>query len=245
MQKLNRVLSRIVQIHPTVVDFWLIAVYTELDIKGNLFSSRNLMLQAIRNNSNSAMFYVEYFRFEMAFLKKIKHRRDILHGKAEKQLDFVDEEMEGQPQGEGVLEANTNILEIVWETIQEKFPDNLRVYQEIWKNIVKPSDWLEQGLKTKIKAVFEEKKMKLADQYLSIKVKKGMSDEECVKALESLNSGVLSKLKKEVRADIIQKAKEHVLSLLEQPSDQLLYLLLDTFSTTLESKLELITAYFK
>jgi hypothetical protein len=72
IQKLNRVVSSAVQIHPTVVDFWLIGVYSELDLKGNLFSSRNLMLQAIRNNENSALFYTEYFRFETKFLSKIK-----------------------------------------------------------------------------------------------------------------------------------------------------------------------------
>ena len=44
MQKLNRVLATVVQLHTTVLDFWLISVYTELEIKGNLFSSRNLML---------------------------------------------------------------------------------------------------------------------------------------------------------------------------------------------------------
>lgn len=43
-QKLNRILSKCVQIHPTALDFWLIGVYTELDIKGNLFSGRKLML---------------------------------------------------------------------------------------------------------------------------------------------------------------------------------------------------------
>lgn len=72
MQKLNRVVATVLQLHPTVVDFWLVAVYTELDIKGNLFASRNLMLQAIRNNSESALFYLEYFQFEVQFLAKIK-----------------------------------------------------------------------------------------------------------------------------------------------------------------------------
>ena len=43
-QKLNRVVSNAVQVHPTTLDFWLIGAYTELDMKGNLFSSRNLML---------------------------------------------------------------------------------------------------------------------------------------------------------------------------------------------------------
>lgn len=54
--------------HPAVVDFWLIGVYVEFDLKGNMFSARNLMLQAIRNNENRVMMYVEYFRFEAAMV---------------------------------------------------------------------------------------------------------------------------------------------------------------------------------
>jgi hypothetical protein len=69
-----------VQTHSTVLDFWLIGVYTELDLKGNLFSGRKLMLQAIRNNSDNAAFYVEYFRFEVRFFEKVKQRIQILNG---------------------------------------------------------------------------------------------------------------------------------------------------------------------
>jgi hypothetical protein len=73
-QKLNRVLSKAVQIHPTVLDFWLVGVYTELDLKGNLFSGRKLMLQAIRNNPLNPEYYLEYFRFEVRFFEKVKQR---------------------------------------------------------------------------------------------------------------------------------------------------------------------------
>ena len=54
------------------MDFWLIGVYTELDIKGNLFAGRKLMLQAIRLNSENPYFYIEYFRFEVRFFEKVK-----------------------------------------------------------------------------------------------------------------------------------------------------------------------------
>jgi len=43
-QKLNRALSKAVQLHPHVLQFWLIGVYAELDLRGNIFASRNLML---------------------------------------------------------------------------------------------------------------------------------------------------------------------------------------------------------
>jgi U3 small nucleolar RNA-associated protein 6 len=44
IQKLNVVVSKAVQIHPDELQFWLVGIYCELDMKGNLFSSRNLML---------------------------------------------------------------------------------------------------------------------------------------------------------------------------------------------------------
>lgn len=88
--KLNRVVSQAVQLHPGVLDFWLVGVYSELDLKGNLFSSRKLMLQAIRNNEDDAKFYVEYFRYELRFLEKVRQRSQILNGSNEKKLDFID-----------------------------------------------------------------------------------------------------------------------------------------------------------
>ena len=91
---MNRVLSKCVQTHPTVLDFWLIGVYTELDLKGNLFSGRKLMLQAIRNNSDNPAFYVEYFRFEVRFFEKVKQRIQILNGEKaqDKDIVFIDNE---------------------------------------------------------------------------------------------------------------------------------------------------------
>jgi hypothetical protein len=75
-----------------VLDFWLIGVYTELDIKGNLFSGRKLMLQAIRNNPQNSSFYIEYFRFEVRFFEKVKQRIIILNGSNDKAIDFIDED---------------------------------------------------------------------------------------------------------------------------------------------------------
>jgi hypothetical protein len=72
-------LSSAVQLHPSFLDFWLVGVYTELDIKGNLFSSRKLMLQALRNNEKHYKFHIEYLRFEVNFHNKIMQRREILH----------------------------------------------------------------------------------------------------------------------------------------------------------------------
>jgi len=93
VQKLNRVLSRAVEIHPNVLDFWLVGVYVEMDMKGNMLSSRRLMLQALRNNDSNPHFFVEYFLFELRYLAKVRERRAILRGEpTDGGLEFVDQQ---------------------------------------------------------------------------------------------------------------------------------------------------------
>ena len=45
---LNKVLAECLQIMPQEIEFWQIGDYTELDVKGNMFSGRQLMLQGLR-----------------------------------------------------------------------------------------------------------------------------------------------------------------------------------------------------
>lgn len=71
-QKLNRVVSNLLMSHPSIPDFWLIAAYMELNMKGNMFAGRKLLLQSLRNNENSQLLHVEYFKFELAILEKVK-----------------------------------------------------------------------------------------------------------------------------------------------------------------------------
>lgn len=93
------------------------------------------------------MFYVEYFRFEVALLEKIIDRRDVLMKNTGNEaiggnLDFVDEEKEGSIPEKihtvaGTFDTSTSILQIIFGTIQDKFGTNFRVFEEIWKGIVK------------------------------------------------------------------------------------------------------------
>ena len=75
LQKLNRAVANALLVHPDTLDFWQIAAYAELDLKGNLFSSRNLMLQALRANDDSSKFHIAYLAFEVKFLAKLMQRR--------------------------------------------------------------------------------------------------------------------------------------------------------------------------
>ena len=115
LQKLNRTVANALLVHPDTLDFWQIGAYAELELKGNLFSSRNLMLQALRANEESTEFQLAYLAFEVRFLEKIMHRREILTGKKsldqdgklveskDAELAFIDEEDQdgaGNPEGE-------------------------------------------------------------------------------------------------------------------------------------------------
>eukprot|EP00347_Sterkiella_histriomuscorum_P012065 403370024 len=200
-QKLNRVLARSVQIHPHNLDFWLIGVYTELDMRGNLFSSRKLMLQAIRNNPNSAQFYVEYFKYELKFYEKIQQRIQILNGgdeekqklEDEKKIDFImdeeDEEVKSElsiNQGndiekdldaekareDGKHSGSSRLVEIVFDNINEQFGEQIHILKQC-KDTAMSSDFLDQQLKDKIKAIYLEKKNSPSgsESYILMKMK--------------------------------------------------------------------------
>lgn len=116
-----------------MLDFWLIGVYTELDVKGNLFSGRKLMLQAIRNNPSNSSFLVEYYRFEVRFFEKVKERIMILNGGGtgeDRKIDFIMDEADPEnfdAAAEGRLTSSTKLIEIAFENIVEQFGTKLSV----------------------------------------------------------------------------------------------------------------------
>ena len=158
MQKFNRVASSAVQVHPDCLDFWLIAAYAELDIKGNLFSSRNLMLQALKVNDSKPRFYTEYLKFEVVFLDKLMHRRQLLNGdnkqsEAQDKLDFVDDEDSEEKNGiEGEVKPGEEgrLVEIVVGNLLEKFPENILVLKEVIK-IIATSQYVDKSIVAKVK----------------------------------------------------------------------------------------------
>lgn len=90
-------------------------------MKGNLFSGRKILLQSLRNNDNSELLHVEYFKYELAVLTKIKERRLVLEGKGDQEnLQFVEENQDQQmsEQNEsGMFDVSENLLKIAFESI--------------------------------------------------------------------------------------------------------------------------------
>ena len=179
---MNRVVSNAVQVHPSTLDFWLIGAYSELEMKGNLFSSRNFMLQALRVNENVPKFYSEYLKFEVKFLDKLMKRREILNGKSlldsdgqitkkEKDLAFIDDEEEKEEDVEGEIKRGeeSSIVVIVVKNLLEKFPNNIILLKEV-KDILKQSQHIDPDstlnkVKDAYNALKEENPKALIDLY--------------------------------------------------------------------------------
>jgi len=89
---MNKVLSECLQHMPDELEFWQIGVYADLDMKGNMFSSRQLMMQGLRVNDANPDFHVAYLQFEVRYFDKVMMRREVLNS-GSKSVDFVNEDV--------------------------------------------------------------------------------------------------------------------------------------------------------
>jgi hypothetical protein len=79
-------------------------------------------------------------------------------GKSDDTLEFIDGMAEAKAEDTGTLDDSTKILEIVWETILEKFGDNLRVLKTCWVDIVKNNIYVDENFKKAMKSAYKAKK---------------------------------------------------------------------------------------
>ena len=115
MQMLNKVLAECLQVMPQEVEFWQIGAYAELDVKGNMFSGRQLMLQGLRQNEDSSKFHLEYLRFEIKTFDKVMKRREVLLGD---KLNFVED---SDIEGETKRGDEANLVKIVFKQLAAKY----------------------------------------------------------------------------------------------------------------------------
>ena len=55
----------------------------------------------------------------------------------------------------GMFDVSENLLQIAFETIQNKFPQNLRCFRILWRGVVKPSKYVSDELKSKVKGFYK------------------------------------------------------------------------------------------
>jgi hypothetical protein len=113
---------------PGELDFWLVGVYSDLELKGNMFSSRNLMMQGLRMNDTDPKFHLEYMRFELKFFEKIMMRREVLKSGAK--VDFINDCDEKPVEGETQRGDEANFVKIVWKSISDRFGANALVLKD-------------------------------------------------------------------------------------------------------------------
>lgn len=98
---LGRSYARAIQLHPSKPTFWIKAATWELESNTNMGAARVLLQRAIRMNPDLSELWHEYFKLELAYLEKVRTRREILFGKkagataAAKKQGEEDEDDEG------------------------------------------------------------------------------------------------------------------------------------------------------
>lgn len=170
------------------------------------------MLQAIRNNSQNASFYIEYFRFEVKFFEKVKQRIMILNGDQDKKIDFITEQEDGAENEEvdnsGRLSGSTKLIEIVFENIKELFGQKLAVVKAC-HHIAKESALLPQEVKDSVKEYYHGLKFsdKGIKQYFSSKLK-AFEDVSLIKVFLASKLATLDKVDTEMKQETINMIKE-------------------------------------
>ncbi|CAG8466738.1 2617_t:CDS:2 [Paraglomus occultum] len=75
---LNKIFGRALQLHPAKPSLWVLAAKWEFEENMNVGAARVLMQRGLRLNPTSTLLWHEYFSLELAYVKKIKTRREIL-----------------------------------------------------------------------------------------------------------------------------------------------------------------------
>ena len=130
LNKFNSVISRILHIYPNILDFWLIAVYCEFDLRGSMQAARKIMQQGIRRNSDNPDFYFEYMKFELRVLQKIHKRKVVLE--TSENIEVIEETKEEQKQPKKQSESVPTIIYTVGESsLVKKFRLDVRLHFKI------------------------------------------------------------------------------------------------------------------
>lgn len=71
-------LTKALQLHPTVAGLWSSAAAWELRQNGNAAAARSLMQRGLRMAADSPHLWLEYFRLELTYAARLAARRRVL-----------------------------------------------------------------------------------------------------------------------------------------------------------------------
>ena len=77
-RQMSRVLTRALQLHPTVPSLWTYAAAWEFEHNGNAIAARALMQRGLRMCKEAPAMWHEYFRMELLYAARLVARRQVL-----------------------------------------------------------------------------------------------------------------------------------------------------------------------
>ncbi|KAI8874014.1 hypothetical protein GQ42DRAFT_160125 [Ramicandelaber brevisporus] len=78
MKLLGRIFGRAIQAHPRVGELWTLAASHEYGENVNTEAARRLFQRGLRLNKDDKQLWINYFKMEVAFVEKLKARRQVL-----------------------------------------------------------------------------------------------------------------------------------------------------------------------
>ncbi|KAI5072003.1 hypothetical protein GOP47_0012109 [Adiantum capillus-veneris] len=71
-RRMQKVLTKVLRLHPTVPDVWIYASAWEFEQNKNIVAARALMQRGLRMCSQSEQLWLEYFRLELVYAERLK-----------------------------------------------------------------------------------------------------------------------------------------------------------------------------
>ncbi|KAH7284872.1 hypothetical protein KP509_34G074700 [Ceratopteris richardii] len=72
IRRMQKVLTKVLRLHPTVPDFWIYASAWEFEHNANITNARTLMQRSLRVCPQSEQLWLEYFRMELVYSQRLK-----------------------------------------------------------------------------------------------------------------------------------------------------------------------------
>lgn len=77
-QVINKLFSKMLKLHPTKPELWILAAKHEAENNGAMAAARNILQRCLRLNGESLVLWTEYAKLELAYVAKILARRKLL-----------------------------------------------------------------------------------------------------------------------------------------------------------------------
>ncbi|MCO5593979.1 hypothetical protein L7F22_047998 [Adiantum nelumboides] len=71
-RRMQKVLTKVLRLHPTVPGIWIYASAWEFEQNANIVAARSLMQRGLRMCSQSEQLWVEYFQMELVYVERLK-----------------------------------------------------------------------------------------------------------------------------------------------------------------------------